>query len=343
MNGHSSGETLAFSLLEIARRWGRSLGDADDAPVFILAAGWNSGETELRQRLPYTLASDLAIDPALLGALAFQLARVGGATREGASCDVPAEGGQTDSGLTLAEVTAAHVRFVGTLCQTPRQSRVHASWGFTSTGLTGDYAIYLRLLFSRAKFIFLHRNPLDTFAACVSSVGAAEFAKERRPELAASFAEQWCRLVTSFELWHNEVGGILVGYERALAAEPREVEEYLGERLRPSCAFAEEADHERRLPALGRDEVKLIVERTGDIAARYGYRLAGAETAGVVGSFPERSAKSATQAVHSESARLSCAVLVPAMRYIEPECDEALRELQRRGYTVRRLLGCPAN
>lgn len=37
-----------------------------------------------------------------------------------------------------------------------------------------------------------------------------------------------------------------------------------------------------------------------------------------------------------------CAVLVPVARYIEPECEESLRELERRGYHVHRLFGMSA-
>lgn len=37
-----------------------------------------------------------------------------------------------------------------------------------------------------------------------------------------------------------------------------------------------------------------------------------------------------------------CAVLVPAARYIEPECEEGLRALEERGYHVHRLVGMSA-
>ena len=37
-----------------------------------------------------------------------------------------------------------------------------------------------------------------------------------------------------------------------------------------------------------------------------------------------------------------CIVLVPTARYIEPECERGLRELEKRGYVVRRVLGFSA-
>jgi hypothetical protein len=37
-----------------------------------------------------------------------------------------------------------------------------------------------------------------------------------------------------------------------------------------------------------------------------------------------------------------CVVLVPVSHHVEPACDEALRELERRGYTVRRVHGYAA-
>jgi hypothetical protein len=38
----------------------------------------------------------------------------------------------------------------------------------------------------------------------------------------------------------------------------------------------------------------------------------------------------------------SCVVLVPAFQPPVPRCDEALRELERRGYAVRRVRGFSA-
>ncbi len=47
-------------------------------------------------------------------------------------------------------------------------------------------------------------------------------------------------------------------------------------------------------------------------------------------------------ATHSSPPRVNCVVLVPASRYVEPECDESLWELERRGYSVQRMRGCPS-
>lgn len=46
-----------------------------------------------------------------------------------------------------------------------------------------------------------------------------------------------------------------------------------------------------------------------------------------------------TVSVSSSKARERCVILVPVFRTVEPECDASLREIERRGYEVRRVIG----
>jgi hypothetical protein len=150
---------------------------------------------------------------------------------------------------------------------------------------------------------------------------------------AASFAESWSALVASFELWHKEVGGVVISYDRAIAAEARDIEAHLAERLAPVATLLEYAPIGSAAPELSIDAAKAIVQRAAEIAGRCGYRLAIRNGAEAQPSLPiERVA-------HSAERRVNCAVLVPATWYIEPDCDDALRELEHRGYAVKRMHG----
>lgn len=142
-------------------------------------------------------------------------------------------------------------------------------------------------------------------------------------------------LAASFELWHKEVDGAIVCYDRVIAADAHEVEAYLAERLAPATTPHGSPSSGSPLPELDVNEVNVIVERAAEIAGRCGYRLAirepgGCETDGSL---------AVGRAAHSGERGVNCAVLVPAMRYIEPDCDEALRELERCGYFVKRVHG----
>ncbi|HVA50275.1 MAG TPA: sulfotransferase [Pirellulales bacterium] len=335
MNGHGQAESLAFSLADISRQVARPISDADDAPFFIFAAGWGCGERDLQRRLARTWGSESTLDPLLITAMGWQLVR-------SASCPQMAPEGAAErapNAETFRQVACTQAAFLRGVCRAATGACEQNAWGATWTGLNGEHTLYLRLLFPRARFVFLHRNPIDAFVAALRSMGTSAAVEGRDLSWAAGFAEQWCRLVASFELWHKEVDGILVGYEQAMAASPGHIEAYLGERLSPPVSAAEPENGANSAAQLRADEVALLVERTREMAARLGYTLTAELTRGGQGSAGPEPASAAPQ-VHIRSVQISCAVLVPAMRYIEPECEEALLELERRGYAVTRLRGC---
>ncbi|MGH7139506.1 MAG: sulfotransferase, partial [Pirellulales bacterium] len=207
-----------------------------------------------------------------------------------------------------------------------------------STALSSDYAHYLKLLFPRAKLIFLHRNPIDAFVSYL--ISARLGVGERQNELSARFVEHWSRLTAGFLLAADNLGGILVGYDHVVAAEPRRIENYLGLPLSATPSGSSEMPRECELQSLHAEDQALLTEQLGELALRLGYRL---ET-------PRPRALDITPQAVPVSAYLTgstregavrkCAVLVPALRYIEPECEDALAELERRGYSVIRMRGC---
>jgi hypothetical protein len=341
MNGHSGAEITAFSMMEIARRWGQSIGVRDESPVFLFAAGWRSGEEELAKRLPFSLAGEYAVAATVLVTLANQLLCVSSAWSEVSEA---AEAIEFERGglatLNVPKTAAAQARFLRELCANEVYPGGQRRWGLALTGLAADYALYLRILFPKAKFVFLHRNPLETLGAYLSAMPARATMTERGIGFASGFADHWCRTVASFSLWHKDVGGIMIGYADAVADQAQAIEEYLGEQLSPSDPREQAAG----LPVLRQDEADLLIERTGDLASRCGYTLRADPTAACEPSLvqPRPPGRAQARAVHTESQRIRCAVLVPTMRYIEPECDEGLWELERRGYTVSRVRGCSA-
>ncbi|MGH7135475.1 MAG: hypothetical protein ACREHD_07020, partial [Pirellulales bacterium] len=108
MNGHSSAETLAFRVTELGRRYGRSLSHADDAPVFVFAAGVHSGERELASRLPFWIASESTVDPSLLSALAYQFVRVATAVAKGVAVTASDAARERDAEQEAVALGTAH-------------------------------------------------------------------------------------------------------------------------------------------------------------------------------------------------------------------------------------------
>lgn len=338
MNGHSAAETLAFRLMEIRQRRGELVGDARETPVFVLAAGWGSGERQLARRFPFAIASDPAVSQSLLDGFSRQLVHAEGAMPNGArGQEHPAQAESAVGAAAVSAVAGAQARFLRAVCQSTEE--IGARWGAASCSISGDYAACLKVLFPRAKFVLRHRNPLDAFARYLADSQKGGAMPRRDPSLAARFAQRWSDMVAGFALWSEKIGGILIGYDGAVRVEPSEIEEYAEARLsaivpsplgeQGACAAA----------PLHHDDVEAIVQCAGAIASRFGYRLAlGASSESANVGEPRANIY---RAVHTAGAGpASCAVLVPAMRYVEPDCEKSLRDLERRGYVVRRVYGC---
>lgn len=337
MNGHGTTETLAFTMMEISRRFDIRVDNADDQPLLILSATGHSGERELQARLSqyYSIALDTSIDPPLMDALARHLART--AMRAGilvAPSDATVDA-RREGAARLLHVANAQAAFLRATITGVGPSP--SCWGAAFTDINGEYAIYLRLLFPGAKFIFLHRNPLDTFSASLEASIGDKHSSARDPRWAASFAEHWCNIVASFELWHREAGAIRLAYDDVICEAADGLERFVGvtpAEYKPARVNAPSSQ-------LHPDDVQLIKDRTGELADRCGHRLA-TEAANDALEVRVPPTSAATTSGRSSDRGRGCAIVVPTMRYIEPECDAGLRELERRGYAVRRLHGCSA-
>lgn len=330
MNGNSTAETLAFWIMEAARECEGLAGDLGDSPIFILGTGPCSGAGELAARLAPTVAIELLLDQDVISGFAHQLVRVIAARRRAAGSDEA-----DDQARRVSRIATGQANFLRSMALAAEEPQRRARWGLASAAFSGDYALYFKLLFPRAKFVFLHRNPLDAFGALIERSSSEPTGGDSgASEAAAFFAENWCALAASFQLWHKDVGGLLVSHDRAFSSHTRELEAYLEEPLSPvaeSLALMPTEGAAARVPMRAR---QAIVERATEAAARFGYRLndrGGAAEAHALAASCHSGGSTAGNAI--------CAVLVPVGRYIEPECDEALRELERRGYAVRRMYG----
>lgn len=336
-DGHSIAETVAWGMKKISRRWGASLGDSSQSPVFIFAAGPGSGERELEGRLPFRIASEAAADAPLIAALANQLARLSNALRRD---DAARSGNGEISASGIAVAIAAHGRLVAGLCRAWNRAEHGASWGITYTHLTAEHAHYLRTLFPRAKFILIHRNPVDGLKLHLAQTDLPVGA--RYEDLSARFAEQWRRLAVSLDQTAVEVGALVIGYDDVIAENCMKVEEYLGIGLLPLDLARGAATRESAIAELHASNLTTLLARVSGIASRLGYALHDLRR-----SEPRQASEAPRNAPHVCAPSFAvgaskCAVLVPTMRYVEPECDESLMELERRGYKVIRMRGCSA-
>lgn len=237
-------------------------------------------------------------------------------------------------GATAFELAVrAHCQFVASLSQA--RSLRGDRWGLVLDSSCPAYAPYLQFLFPSARFLFLCCNALDGYrrhlaAARGAATPAAPAAPPRgsvlRPEL---FCARWCQGMEGFMMGRAQVGGVLVRCEQFMSADVAELEAYLGAKVEPPQGPAADAP----LPELEDCDVDAMLRGSERTMVRLGYCVP-------VRSTNSRAVVSSPSAAGNDRAR--CVILVPVARYVESICDDALRELERRGYPVRRLYGCSA-
>jgi hypothetical protein len=263
-----------------ARREG--LGDPDDEPLFLLSAGWRSGST-LVQRLvnsgaAYFLWGEPYSRADLVPRLADSLRPITDAWPRPDDVLLAHEGALEDRWTAnlhpgLETLLESHRALFRTLCAAPPGSPAGSGWGFKEVRLAADHAHYLDLLFPRARFVFLVRDPLDAYASYKTWRSWYLRWPEDQVRTAWSYGGLWSDLAGGFLAEAAAVGGIVIRYEdlvpggAAIAALEgllgvRVDEEVLANRISGSdCAPARLTGLERRM----------IERRTAPVARRLGY------------------------------------------------------------------------
>ncbi|HET9663096.1 MAG TPA: sulfotransferase, partial [Burkholderiales bacterium] len=94
----------------------------------------------------------------------------------------------------------------------PARAAGRDRWGLKEVRLTADHARYLQWLFPKARFLFLYRDVLRSWASCrhVKWFSVWPGYPVARP---ASFAHHWRHLVQGFREAQAELGAQLLRYE----------------------------------------------------------------------------------------------------------------------------------
>ena len=134
----------------------------------------------------------------------------------------------------------AHRAFFTELFAIPAQAMGRPRWGFKEVRLKSEHALYLKLLYPAAKFVFLYRNPVEAYLSFHNYIRADYATWPDRPVVSArDFAALWCEMVADFSDNHKAVNGMLIRYEELLL-EPsvhRELCDYVEANIRPVGTF----------------------------------------------------------------------------------------------------------
>lgn len=280
----------------VDRHW--QMPPASDRPIFLLASGWRSGST-LLQRLVMS-AGDVVIwgepyapmdlvrrlSDSLLGFMT-------GYPREDWVVRSLPPAGEPELWRTWianicpdpSHLLEAHRAFLRRLYASPLAGET-TTWGFKEVRLGVEHARYLKWVFPEARFVFLHRNPYDSYRSYRKwSEGYYESWPSRPIHSPAAFGEMWQRLTRGFLQRGAEVDGITVSYDE-LTREPSivgKLDSHLGLRLDPACldlridgdepGAADRRAADRPQPISSRDWARLR-RAVEPLASELGYRPA---------------------------------------------------------------------
>lgn len=199
----------------------------DEAPIFLLSAGWRSGST-LLQRL---IMSDPRIliwgepydECGLIQALANTLL----AFRD----DWPPENyfydfyqGKPPGHLTgewianlfpsLEHWHKSHRALFDTLFSQPAKKTGASRWGIKEVRLGVEHCAYLKWLYPKASFVLLYRNPLDTYRSyCRYGRSWYDVFPQKPVFTPTAFGTHWRRLVEGFLRDAKALNALVIRYE----------------------------------------------------------------------------------------------------------------------------------
>jgi hypothetical protein len=257
-----------------------------DEPLFLLAAGWRSGSTLVQRlvnsRSAYFLWGEPYARADLVPRLADSIRPITDAWPQRPDVLYESDGDLEDrwtANLHPGPETLldSHRALFRTLCAPPPGAPADAGWGFKEVRLSAQHALYLHLLFPRAKFVFLVRDPLDAFASYKAWRSWYLRWPEEQVRTAWGYAGLWSELAGGFLAQAGAVGGLVIRYEdlvpggRAIAA----LEDLLGGRVDEGVLANRLSGRTGEPGRLSRLEREIIERRTGRVARRLGYFAEG--------------------------------------------------------------------
>ncbi len=259
----------------------------DEAPIFLLSAGWRSGST-LLQRL---IMSDKDVliwgEPYDECGMIQALADTTKAFRAGwppqdyyYDGTPPGElSGNWIANLfpSLADLRDSHRALFDTLFAHPAKAAGASRWGIKEVRLDVEHCFYLRWLYPRARFVFLYRNPLDAYQSyCRYGRNWYNTFPDEPVFTPTAFGKHWRELMEGFLREAKRLDALVIRYEDLVAGRTplEEIEAHLKIRIDRSVLGAKVGSSERggEKAQVNRLEKWLLKRVVSPMAEELGYK-----------------------------------------------------------------------
>jgi hypothetical protein len=117
----------------------------------------------------------------------------------------------------IAPMLAAHREFLDALYGRTALARGYRRWGAKFVRLTAHHALYLKLLYPGAKFVFAVRHPLESYLSYKTWRSWYSVRPHHRVTNVYKFMAHWDHLASSFVDLCAELGAVLIRYEDLVA------------------------------------------------------------------------------------------------------------------------------
>jgi hypothetical protein len=260
--------------------------EKEEEPIFLLSAGWRTGST-LLQRL---IMSDTRVliwgEPYHECGLIQALAETTQAFRPGWPKQKWFFHGESRDHLPnqwianlfppIENWRKSHRALFETLFANPAMRAGAVRWGIKEVRLTIDDARYLRWLFPKGRFLFLHRHPLDAYLSYRRRGGGWYNTFPHQPIITpTAFGRHWRERVEGFIQFGGELDGLIVRYEDIVSGRTslEEIENHLDIRIDRAILNikVDGLEYEREKKSIGPIEKCLLKRAAGPIAKALGY------------------------------------------------------------------------
>ncbi len=275
-----SGSALDKRLDDLFSHWGVGPSEcSQDAPIFILSAGWRSGSTLLQRMIMDDKRVLIWGEPYDRAGIIQKLSDMWRPfTKHWPSDKYFADNYDSISNQdwianlypSIQEMQSSQIAMLDTMFRDPALRLGYLRWGIKEVRWTTNHAKYLKWLFPNARFVFIYRNPWSAYRSY--KPWRRWFRKwPTEPVLTPwAFGKHWSEMVKDFSEKSVKMGGILVAYEE-LGVKVPELRNYLGiEVAHPDSLSIERGQNVRNL-SLNLIEKLVLKIVTASARSRVGY------------------------------------------------------------------------